>query len=192
MGIIPGPVEYGDDCLTCWDPGLTPRLFKLFLSGIGRGELWLPGMGMPPNGYHDLVQSSTVPCQWLNLKPGPPSILWQPTKLLLNLSVPMPLASNAFTAREYPQCSRQYDNDSEFWQNSNFYGGFAFITVGGPAGGDDDDFLHSLSSIIESVTPMIDPDPRMECFPMSVTEIAVRYAGKRDATNIVIKFDTSA
>lgn len=48
-----------------------------------------------------------------------------------------------------------------------------------------------MADLVKSVTPMIDPDPRMECFPMADEKIVIRYAGKRDATNIYIKVDTN-
>jgi len=80
-----------------------------------------------------------------------------------------------------------------FWTLRDWYmfGGYSPQgSATGVAGVSKTSCLFSLANIITRVTPLIDPDPRMECFPMDDKHVAVRYAGKRDATNIMIKFDT--
>jgi len=189
---MPDQPEYGDDCADCFPIGKTPLYVKVAIGGICRGEWWEPSQGPPPNGYFDLVQSPAVACHWFTLKPEDPVIVWKPRDLITNFLANTVEGHNCFWSGGNPICTRHFTNSPGGWEGSYFYGGHAFVTIPGNLTGGPADFPASLSKVINKVTPMIDPDPRMECFPMADKHIAVRYCGKRDATNIMIKFDTEA
>lgn len=180
MGIMPDETEFGDDCLACWPAGKTPRYVKLFLAGIQRGDDWVPANGQPPNGYWDLEQSDVDPCNFFNMHEGFPAIAWRPSAFLEQLNVVAEGPASAFWARLQPGCRRWYFPLAQGPEHTHFWGGTAFFST-----------PQILSDVIESVTPLFDPDPRMECFPMEDEKVAVRYAGKRDATNVMIKLDVS-
>lgn len=62
--IIPSGV--GDSCGVCWGsglpfgPGLTPSAVTIVFSDIIKGNLWVPGDLLPPNGSYFVSQS--LPC----------------------------------------------------------------------------------------------------------------------------------
>lgn len=166
--------------MACWAPGETPKYIKVFISGVKRGFLWEEYMGMPPNGYHDMVQNPSYPCQWTEppgdfqmarYKAAPDNCYFMTGPFL---------PETAFVSGDYPLCTKHFTNMFTDFDTTRFYGGTAYLTT--PAW---------MQAMIESITPMIDPDPRMELFPMANEQIIIRYAGKRDATNISIKFDVS-
>ena len=180
MGIIPKSTIYGDDCIACFDADETPMYMKAFISGVKRGELWNPVLPMTPNGYWDLEQDLVDPCKWNALKPGWPEIIHgvgpRFNFFIFNYGVGIPV----FHSIHGHGCRNKFENDFAGYWNNIYYGGHCFITTA--------DWIRKQ---IESLTPMIDPNPRMECFTMEGDFIVVRYAGKRDATNISIKIDES-
>lgn len=180
MGIIPKPIEYGDDCFSCWDAGKTPLHLKCFFSSIKCGELWLPVLPPPPNGYWDLVQEPLAPCTWSEDFSGPPEIIYRVGALNNSIRFTFQPGVVAFVCRLAPGCAKHFTNEFAIWGNNIYYGGYCYLETS-----------NDIQQEIESVTPMIDPDPRMECFPMADEHIVVRYAGKRDGTKIYIKIDTN-
>lgn len=180
MGIIPKPPEYGDDCMACFDPGKTPLYLKCFFSGIKTGELWLPVLPPPPNGYWDLEQHIDHPCIWIQSGPPPPTIGYRVGGPTNHISFVFQPGVTAFRSILAPGCQKHFTNDFAIWGGAVYYGGYCYIETS-----------NAIQKQIEAVTPMIDPDPRMECFPMADEHIVIRYAGKRDATNISIKIDTN-
>jgi len=180
MGIIPTPDVPGGGCSACWPAAETPTTLKAFFAGIMKGEFWNEGMGEAPNGYHDISQSPFNNCAWFtsglplrhclyHAAPTPSSLYFQLTQGI-----------KYFVSADCPACTSYFTNTRTTWEDNDFYGGFAFVST--PEG---------MSSMIKKITPLLDPDPRMELFPKSDGEIVVRYAGKRDGTNISIKLDTS-
>lgn len=192
MGIKPQRTRYGTDCPRCWPAGKTPKYVKCFISGVKTGQDYLPVYGDTPNGYHDLVQHQEYACEFGNVGEGFPYITLSLGVDRTLLRVRNPHLVNSFYELKMQPCADWFTNINREWEDSKFYGGYAHVTVPGELDVEEHDFYKSLTAIVSSVTPMIDPDPRMECFPMADGKIAVRYAGKRDATNIMIKFDTTA
>jgi len=180
MGIIPDPVPEDNSCGDCFASGKTPSTLKVFFGGIQKGQGWNASMGPPPNGYHDIVVSPFGNCQWLTEFGTFPLVTYNaapfPSRLLFRLS----LGIKYFESGGYPACSDHFDNALDTFHGNDFYGGFAYIGT-----------AMKVASEIELVTPLFDPDPRMELFPMADSQIVIRYAGKRDATNISIKLDTN-
>lgn len=190
MGIIPGPTEYGNNCALCFPAGETPKLLKAFFSGIQMGVNWQPVNGPPPNGYYDLHQTFGDPCVWKTTEPDFPFVTLTLANGRSSLKIVAVGVQSAFLSSVFDNCIFHYTNDLLCSLPNTFCGGHAYVTVPGDVTGEGDSPYHSLSSIITKTTPMIDPDPRMELFPIDDESFVVRYAGKRDATNIKIKFDT--
>ncbi|GAH19075.1 unnamed protein product [marine sediment metagenome] len=147
--------------------------------GIERGDAWEPAFGMPPNGYFDLTNDEVFPCLWSHGAPPWPLIRFILQDGNSTLGCKPDSLRVAFSGSINENCRYQFKNGLEGAAGNAFYGGYGHIIT--PA---------DMGAIIESVTPMIDPDPRMELFPVDDEVSVLRYAGKRDATNIKIKFDT--
>ena len=62
MGIRVEPDDYGDDCLTCWPAGKTPKSVFATFSGIQTGDWWRSNYPPPPNGPFKLNQVDGYPC----------------------------------------------------------------------------------------------------------------------------------
>lgn len=191
MGVIPVPTEYGTDCPICFPLGKTPKYVKCFFSGIQMGEWWHGGLPSPPNGYFDLEADPARYCIWVISKPGPWAIEW---KLMDTYSRLVCWTQSVYafeSQRDGVLCASHFGNDNIYPDIEYYYGGSGYITVPGTIKGGGVSTIIPLSSIITKVTPIFDPDPRLECFPVPDEKIVVRYAGKRDGTNIAIKFDTN-
>lgn len=180
MGIIPIGPQYGDDFLTCWAAGETPLTFKLFLTGVNWGDGYFPGLPPPPNGYHDIHQDPLNPGIWKSPVGVEPIILYTLTGATSDILIRYSAPWSVFVGGDVITCMKSFVNLQNVPHAQLYYGGTVTLLT-----------TKNLSDIIESVTPMIDPDPRMECFSMEDGLIVVRYAGKRDATNVSIKFDTN-
>jgi len=103
-----------------------------------------------------------------------------PNSLLEQIHLFSSTGTTCLVNRDRPPCTKHFFNDIDGPDNARFYGGFVYIST-----------VTKLASQIEKFTPMIDPDPRMECFPMADDHIVVRYAGIKDATNVKIKLDST-
>jgi len=178
MGIIPVPNEWGNNCSACFPVGETPKRLKCFFSGIERGDNWLPAAGKPPNGYHDLLQSDGNPCTWNDDPPTWPSITYTVSAVASFLSCRTTMFATAFISNPGSGCKRGFSNNFKTPVGNIFYGGYAAVIT-----------PFNMAAMIAKVTPLADPDPRMEFFPISSSQGVLRYAGKRDATNINFLID---
>lgn len=192
MGIQPATTIYGDDCLLCFAADRTPLTLKVCISGIERTDFWNPFWGYAPNGYHDMLQDNGEPCRWWKDPYVIPRGWYMHHVGHSHLHWQSSTNEAAFISVSPGPCAVYFENDNLNAPGNGFWKGSAVIVVAGTAVGGNDNPPVNLAKIITDVTPMIDPDPRMECFAMPGGMIAVRYAGKRDATNIMIKFDTTA
>lgn len=179
MGIIPDPPGYCNHCAGCFPPNETPAVVKLFVSGIRTGGRWTPDFILPPNGYFDLDVEVALPCRWSGNFPGPIHIDLRSTPLSQALQITSGPATCFGDSHNDDPCGRHFTDFFVDPALTIWYGGNAhFFTP------------PEMASIIESVTPMVDPNPRMECWAMDNKHVVLRYAGKRDGTNINIKVDT--
>jgi len=181
MGIIPTPSEYGVNCAACWPAGETPKYLKVFFSGIKMGDLWLPEYGSPQNGYFDVKQVSGSPCDWYGDTSSYTRVWYEVTADTSYLKMKTPGTESQFLKTYDEGCVKSFVNSIQDPKWAHFCGGTAYVCE-----------PMTLAAVIASVTPLADPDPRMECFPMDLPHVAIRYAGKKDATNIVIEFDPTA
>ena len=179
MGIMPDETEYGDDCAECYLSGKTPLRFKLFLSGIQKSSFWAAWAGPPPNGYYDILQHDVDHCRWYKdpwvapsgwymHHPGHSHVHWDSIG-----------GAAAFVSESSGPCAYQFDNQIPAGPGALFEGGFCTIAVAGTVSGGESSPFVNLAAVINSVTPMFDPDPRMECFPLDEDHTIIRYAGKR-------------
>jgi len=178
MGIIPEPIEYGNNCNTCYASGETPLYFKAFFSGMKRGSLWTDDMPGNMNGYYDIIQDPTYNCRWRYNSPSWQRVLYEHTPTYSFVVMTTPGGWVAFEADLTPHCGTWFENRYTSPTGRIYYGGECVI-------------MHpsEMSFHIEKVTPLIDPDPRMELFTLPDSKASIRYAGKRDATRISIVLD---
>lgn len=54
----------GDNCLTCWPGGTTPRILYATFNGIEKGGNWMEGYKEPPNWSFQLIQDDVQPCKY--------------------------------------------------------------------------------------------------------------------------------
>jgi len=178
MGIIPEPIEYGANCDTCYASGETPLYFKAFFSGMKRGSLWTDDMPGNMNGYYDITQDPTYSCRWRSPIGTWQRVLYEHTPTHSYLTISLPGGWYAFTADIATHCGKWFANAETDPSGNIFYGGEGVV-------------MHpsEMAAHIEKVTPLIDPDPRMELFTLPGSQSSIRYAGKRDATRISIVLD---
>lgn len=179
MGIQPQPTEFGNDCLACFSAGETPKWLKCFFAGIERGNNWFPAAGEPPNGYHDLLQKPGSPCTWNDDPPVFPSVTYTISGANSFLSCRTSIPVTAFISNPAVGCVQGFSNNFSTPVGNIFYGGWGHVITS-----------IQIASIIELVTPLADPNPRMEYFPVSATQAVVRYAGKRDSTLVCMLVDS--
>jgi len=178
MGIRPDPIEYGADCDTCYAEGKTPKYFKAFFSGILRGSLWESGMPGNMNGYYDIIQDPAYSCRWKSVPGFWQNVLYWHEPFHSYLTMSLPGGWFAFSADIATHCGRWFANAETDGTGNIYYGGQGVIMT-----------PEDMTKSIESITPLIDPDPRMELFTMPASQYSLRYAGKRDATRISIVLD---
>jgi len=178
MGIVPEPIEYGASCDTCYAAGETPLYFKAIFSGIQRGSLWESGMPGNMNGYYDIVQDPTYSCRWRWNSPSWQHVLYEHTPTYSFVVMTTPGGWVAFMSDIPTHCGTWFANAYTSPNGRIYYGGECVI-------------MHpsEMAAHIEKVTPLIDPDPRMELFTLPDSKASIRYAGKRDATRISIVLD---
>lgn len=183
MGIMPDPITPGLDCVECFPAGATPTLVKCFFSGIERGERWVDTLPPPPKGYYDLIQNIPGPCDW---SIGPSvwtSMIWAPVIVpgpYSRLQVRTVIAPYVFSGNVPGTCKTYFVNGITNYYNNWYYGGQGFVAT--PA---------LMQSLIEMVTPITGPNPRMELYPMENELIVLKFCNVQDGTNIKIKLDTA-
>lgn len=178
MGIQPEPIVAGSSCSLCYPVGVTPKYLKIFFSGIQRGNSWHSGLIFPPNGYTDLVQDPAKPCAWISDGSGGYTVRISHISSSSFLTCISSVGRTIFTKRIFDQCVMAFENALSLPSSGPYYGGSAHIST-----------ATALKAVSDLVGPADDPNPRWENFPVSDSQTVVRYAGKRDASNLHILFD---
>lgn len=182
MGIETDPIgyEYGNNCLACWAPGLTPKNLVVDIEGVTRGALWAPGMPDPPNGRYLLTQG-VIPCQWLfdvagtvgSYHTGIPG-----SQLLLYwFAVPM------FLGNSGNSCVFSFTNTLTCPTNE-YCGGRAIVFQLEPIGG-----VPSITDIMELINMKGRPSRKTEIFPLDNQHLVAMFADLVESTRIRIKYD---
>lgn len=177
------PVQFtrGDDCLTCYGAGATPLHYYVMFVGIEKGDNWILGDGEPPNGLYDITQHPVNPCSWFLVVVGGVRVYYttEPGQTILQLIYRHPLF--AFVSNNPVACSRWHANDLNNPAGVHFWGGFGYVFTPTEA-----------QRLIESVTPVVDPDPLLHVAPMANGIIVVSYTDEWGDTKFKIKVDTTA
>lgn len=179
MGIMPAPIDPGVNCLRCFAPNETPKTLKIFFGDIKTGDLFLPGLPPPPNGYWDISQVALIPCHYEFFDADKIyEYEMQATKTVLGFT--WTASAPAFGALPLTLCTRYFTN----WINNPvgnvYWGGFGFVCT-----------PEEMQEWIELVTPITGPDPRMELFPAVDDKIVLKFCDKQSATNIKILVDST-
>jgi len=175
MGIRPDPIEYGAGCDVCYAEGKTPKYFKAFFTGLLRGSNWNDDFPRNVDGYYDITQLPFASCTWSTGSGIYPSIKYWHTPTHSYLTMSLAGGWDAFLPDLPVLCGKWFTNQMTVPTGNIFYGGQGVIMT-----------PEDMAKSIESITPLIDPDPRMELFTMPASQYSLRYAGKRDATRISI------
>lgn len=174
----PSAPIYGDDCLTCFPAGLTPKHLYIMAGGIDFGDNWLPFMGLPNNGLWFMTQDVVTPCTWQG--PAGPlgyarlQFLVGRTVLLIVTDPPI----SCYLSDVLSACRRWSDNDYDVPAGNQFYGGHARIFT--PT---------EIQELIESFTPVVDPDPLLRVDPLADERFVISYIDRWGDTKIKMLID---
>lgn len=160
------PIQFtrGDDCLTCYAAGLTPLHYYVSFVGIMPGDNWIAGDGQPPNGLYDITQAVANPCRWELIVIGGVRVFYtaNPANTILQLIYRHPLL--AFTSTNLAACSRWHFNDYDVPAGRHFYGGYGIVFT-----------PMEIQAIIETYTPVVDPDPLFRVSPVANEKMVISY-----------------
>jgi len=180
MGIPTVPVEYGGDCLQCYDAGKTPYQFWASVTGIKPGELEPPTGWHCPNGIYLLTHPVGDGCSWTCES-------W-PQICGVNLYSPWStfgledkFGEQAFYKQYFAACVFEYENAINIWDDNQYYGGNCVIRAC------TEDDPTSLLSVMKLVNIAPSNKTFCELFPISDSEAIFKYCRKSDKTNISIK-----
>ena len=175
------PIQFtiGDDCLTCHGAGTTPKHFYVSFTGIMKGDDWIGGDGEPPNGLYDITQHGVNPCHWFLTIVGGPRVYYyaNPADTILHLVYRHPLF--AFKSKVLTSCRGFHFNNLDVAAGNHFYGGHAIVFT--PA---------MIQAIIESHTPVVDPDPLFKVSPMAGELSVISYIDDWGDTKFKMKVVT--
>lgn len=167
-------------CPACFAAGQTPATLFLCLSGILRGDLWVPANGPAPNGIWQLTVSG--PCAWTDAIPAI-QISYVPSPAVTDLVVQSLPGGFMFLRFGAPTCQIWMPNDIVGPALAVFYSGFAMIidpTVTGPL--TETDLLEFMDDSPDS-TLWVNPRPK------SATETVYTFSRRSDSTNIKILYN---
>lgn len=176
----PQEPAYGRDCIRCYAPDLTPESFGVSISGVQRGDLWHPGISLPPNGWYPMTQHPVINCNWQPALPPPYEcfLAFEAGRSTFICQV------DGFIfgfANEYlVNCVLFYENMFVTPVGNWFWGGTAQII---PA--------WEVQEWIEKVTPVIDPDPLLKIVSMPNNRAVVSYIDRWGDTKMKILIDRS-
>ena len=179
MGIIPVDSTFNDHCPRCWPYNSTPELLKCFIGGIVYDPVRFPGLNAAPNEYVDLHQT-IIGCEWV----GYGTKAWRVVLQLFATESTLTVESDddvfAFASSPQEICIFHPTNAFQNPLIFAYTGGWAFIST--PA---------KIQAMIQKVTPITGPDPRMELFPKADGHVVLRLANIQSGTNIEINIDTA-
>jgi len=181
MGIRLPSGSVNDACPLCFDANETPETIYVSITGVSYGSTWDGSLGKVPNAVFQLT--NTTGCTWNNtilgwlfeysVQPGSSSF-----------SVTKPLSPSKFLTVIGSPCEVHFAN-SLLNPLSAFYGGLASISWTAP------DTSNSINNVANSMNIASAPATFAEFFPVESDVNVYRFAAKKDATNVKIKFDYS-
>jgi len=177
--MYPDDFELGNDCLTCWAAGETPKYIYANFANIKKGYDWLPWLPEPPNGLFQLEQ--LTPCLW-QLSFGIFAIEFSIsagnsiTKISSPATIPEDIFENSRAA-----CAWFFENDNNWPAGVDFYGGFCqvfFRTLSNSP---------SLQKHCNLLNIKNDENTFADFFPVDADNTVVRIASIPESINIKIK-----
>lgn len=177
----PSDPIYGDDCVHCFAAGLTPKHFYAAISGVDFGDLWLPAMGAPPNGLHFLTQDLIKPCFWEDPIGGSVIVRYSSTAINCELVANKLPFVPGFRSQIAAPCIRYHTNDYVGAAANFFYGGYALIFT--PT---------EIQELIETFTPVVDPDPLLRVDPLANEKFVASYIDEWGDTKVKFLIDPNA
>lgn len=172
MGIPTDPALYppappANQCPHCYPPGDTPDILYLCTSGIGPGDLWVPGDGGAMNGCYEMTTAG--PSQWDGVPAAGEIVAYTSGPGFAEALVSREIIGH-FAAFNEPICTISFDNIQVNPAINHFYGGHAYILQVAP----------SASWTIEELMELLNMDhldhAKCEVYPLD------------DATHVVTHF----
>lgn len=182
MGIETDPIEweYGNNCLTCWDAGMTPKLLIASVSGIKIGGAWNPAMPMPPNGIHILTQDIS-PCYFKG-RPAPINDYYETSipgsRLIINATAMV----TAFDGASGNNCVFEFAN-TQVNPALAYYGGRGAVAQGTPGSSPI-----SIADLLELLNMDGRESRKFEFFPLDSSHIVAMFADQVESTRIRFKY----
>lgn len=178
-------IVYGDDCLTCFEEGETPKYVYARFSNIRIcKDPWCVGMPSPPNDrVFKLTQMEDHACRW-RFEDDAWQVTWYavnpPTygaRLIINEKPNWFEYFFGFTLPE-DECETFFDNKAVCAEGTCGVGGIGIVTWR----------LESIA-ILKSLNMKAMSDIFMEMRPLVDGNRVYKYCRLQDATNIAIEFE---
>lgn len=178
-------IVYGDDCLTCFEEGETPKYVYARFSNVRKCvEFECIGMPSPPNDRaFKLTQMVDHPCWWRFEDDD-----WRVTYYAVNpptygaqlVVLQKPDWISYFNGTTLPgsECETFFDNENTCAEGECGSGGIGLVTWR----------LESLG-IMDSLNIKTQNDLFMEMRPLADGKRVYKYCKLKDATNIAIKYE---
>ena len=184
------PTDFDDDsystgpffCNGCFDAGKTPLKLYVTFVGILFGQA-TPGVDPPPPNK-TLEFALVADCRWTAADAGSTFILLrnQPFSLLVASGI-FPL--EIFIDNPAASCANNFVNDKTDPLTDDYYNGTAVITSPAPGGED------LVPDVMADVGIEQNAETFCEPLPVDAVVTILRFARRFDATNILIKHDSS-
>jgi hypothetical protein len=182
----PGVPNYGEDCLTCYAPGLTPRNHIIVFAditvphpeylppGYSPNSAWLVKQVEPLTPcYFSFFDETMIICFWMVFSP---TDHW----LVLNID-----GRVYFDSHKSPACALEINNDlTESSPGSGGWGGTASVY---PAS------LAVPANVVDCMAAInLEPGPKLKYDEdvVNSTQSVLKFAKREDKTRIQIKFNT--
>jgi len=182
MGIPtdPGLDEYGNDCLTCFPPNLTPKKLYATFAGIQftPGPLW----GTPMNGTYELNQKLPAPNIW-EYKNGADIILFYLYSTSSRIYFTTAEGYDVFYKINPTKCSYAFTNQHQAPPAIGWYGGKCQISWKEPV------FCPSHAAVLQQMVIARQAGTMVEVGPIDDQNFWLRAADRPRSTNLEIKFD---
>lgn len=169
-----------NDCTLCYPANQTPDSFFITVSGVKKGDDWLPTLPEPPNGTFEMLNVGN--CNWIDFGTPHLVVYWtQPTFSQINIS--WSGLFNSFSGTNSSNCIKTF---ASLWTTpvGNYYwdGQCTITSVIGNGPND-------LPALMGLVT--LEPEKEMwsQGLPQSGVASTNRYTSHRRDTNILVQYD---
>lgn len=180
MGQPTEPFEYGEDCLCCWPEGETPSKVYISFEGLESCDKAPGVIPLPFNGVVAVPQSEEENCNFDRDFDGF-HFTWASCLGLRSTCRQLWYYEEMFHDVKHADCKIYFENVLNcIGEHIHAEGGNATIMF--HTGTND----HSIGSLLNAINMEPDPKTKFEFWPAKEGRIMVRFARKKDATNILI------